>query len=92
MRKSQKFWMAIYIVALIIIGFISLPVLGLILAGGSFVALGVIMDGSSDENASWIYLMPLIWFIFLVGMIGLFIHSLYEKTIKKFNDKMDNNG
>jgi len=94
MKKSQKFWMAIYIVALIIIGFISLPALGLILGGGSFVALGVMCDGGYviDRNASWFYLMPLTWLIFLFGVVLIGLHQLYENTIKKFNDKMDKNG
>jgi hypothetical protein len=94
MKKSQKFWMAIYIVALIIIGFIFLPVLFVILFGGSFVALGVITAGEDaiDRNASWFYLMPLTWFIFLFGVVLIGLHQLYENTIKKFNDKMDKNG
>jgi len=92
MKKSQKFWMAIYIVALIIIGFISLPALFVIWGFGSVVALGVIMDDAIDRNASWFYLMPLTWLILLLGVVLVGMHELYENTIKKFNDKMDKNG
>jgi len=98
MKKSQKFWMAIYIVALIIIGFISLPALFVIWGFGSFVALGVMCDAMCDGNhaidryASWFYLMPLTWFILLINVVLAGMHELYENTIKKFNDKMDKNG
>lgn len=87
-RRSQLFWLAIYIVALVAIGFISLSMLGLILIFGSFLTICIVMDGS-EENHIWIYLMPITWAFFIFGSILYCIVNGYEYTIGRFNKWLD---
>ena len=49
-RRSQIFWLIIYIIAMITIGFISFEALGIIWGFGSLLAVGVMFDEKTDDQ------------------------------------------
>jgi hypothetical protein len=100
MKNSIIFWNVMYIIGLIIIGFINWEVLVGILAGKSPYAFAFLVDSALDEldNFPAFHINFLSLFamcLFGVGTALYFIFSkgilpLYDMTIRKFNKKLNN--
>ena len=87
-KRSQLFWLPVYIIILVITGIISLEALGYVFAFGSFLTIAVALDDLVNDNI-WIWLMPITWVCMLVGVIGMGLMFLYENSIGKLNAWLD---
>lgn len=95
MKKSQKFWMAIYAISLTAIWFIYSIVFWVIIIIGSILAILIIgqndknRDKLIDEHFSWLMLMPSTWVIFILGLFLIGCKKI-ASLIRNFNNKLDN--
>ena len=85
-KPSEIFWFIIFVILLIIIGFISKILLTVILLIGSVISIGSYEKTGSGKINIWVLAMPICWLAII--LYGVFYCSgwLYERTIIRFND------
>lgn len=89
-KKSVVFWNALLVVCIYSIGFYDIQAMMGFLLIGSCAGWLVATESKDDHNHLWITFMPGTWFVLAVVGIVMGLGLLYDITIIKFNNWLDN--
>lgn len=86
--NSEWFLAALILVVMVISTFININILYVEMFIGSFLTIGLWMDGA-DKYMVWRFLMPLTWGICIIAGIVIGIQWFISNTIGRFMDWLD---
>jgi hypothetical protein len=89
-RKSEIFWAVILLIALVLLGIFFTPGLFYVWGVGSLYTIIELLDIDSERGRLWQLLMPITWLILIVGFSYIGLVWVFEKTIGRFNNYLDN--
>ena len=84
--NSVKFWNSLLLAGLLALGIIQYELLMIALFIGSFLTIGIFIDGDDTEKHLWMIFMPITWFFIILTITGFSIYGLYKITIEPFNN------
>jgi hypothetical protein len=89
-RKSEIFWAVILLIALVLLGIYFTPGLFYVWGIGSLYTIIELLDIESKHGRIWQLLMPITWLVLIVGFSYVGFVWVFEKTIGRFNNYLDN--